>query len=312
MDASCFCTAPLETWVKDLSKVTLFSVRQNPDIYENWAIASPMMRHPTIKLWLDELAAAHASTKPGTSPLAYIDAALRIHSVRQRWKPNTAQASSLPYLWCHLALQVALHKHPEAHETLCVLDSLDGPMHRRSKYAPLENFELGNAIASDLASFPLGHHDRYFIKFVGHDRGAIGARLAARNLPRGSALDCISLVYPRPISFGQPVAASLCAIPLALASKSDLDLLEAAKSDVDDLQAANLFWHLLLSSRSRSVVAPQAASPSAPPSPTGPSPRLPSPSPSAPPSASSGDGASPSVTTHPPQKRKKQKASNES
>jgi len=216
MDASCFCTAPLETWVTDMTKVTLFSVRVNADIYENWAIASPSSKHPTIKLWLDELAAAHASTKPGTSPLEYIDAALGIQAVRERWKPNTAQASELPYLWCHLALQVALHKHPEAHKTLSVLDSGDGPMHRRDKYAPLADFELGNAIAFDLASLSFDDHDRYFIKFVGHDRGAIEARLTARNFSLGSALDYICSTYPRPVYFGVPNLASDRPILLSL------------------------------------------------------------------------------------------------
>eukprot|EP00325_Prymnesiales_sp_UTEX-LB-985_P017008 CAMPEP_0174757494 /NCGR_PEP_ID=MMETSP1094-20130205/107289_1 /TAXON_ID=156173 /ORGANISM="Chrysochromulina brevifilum, Strain UTEX LB 985" /LENGTH=423 /DNA_ID=CAMNT_0015963409 /DNA_START=446 /DNA_END=1717 /DNA_ORIENTATION=- len=208
MDASCFCTAPLETWVTDMSKVTLFSVRMNTDVYENWAIASPSANHPTIKLWLDELAAAHASTTPGTCPLQYIDAALHIPAVRERWKPDTAQAPSLPYSWCHLALLVALHKHEEAYATLCILDSCNGPMHRRSKYAPLVDFELGNAIASDLASLSMGGHDRYFIKFVGHDLEAIQMQLAARNFSQGSALHCIFSMNPRPIWFGQPLSCS--------------------------------------------------------------------------------------------------------
>jgi len=52
LDASCFCTAPVEKWISpDPTQLTLFTQRLNSNILENWALAATKVRLCLYKLF---------------------------------------------------------------------------------------------------------------------------------------------------------------------------------------------------------------------------------------------------------------------
>jgi len=210
LDASCFCTAPVEAWLTEPTKVTLFTQRVCSTILENWAIAAPP-RHWLVGEWRAEMARALESTPYGTTPLAYIEDVFASNAiVRRRWgtcKTALPGIPGIPYLWCHLTLQVVISRVGEEALAAAVhaRSSADGPMARRHAHsqsgAITDKGLIAELIAEDLATKPLDQAgvDRFFIKMVGPDRRPIQARLDAGAYTEGSALWSLAQMEPRPI-----------------------------------------------------------------------------------------------------------------
>ena len=159
MDASSFATSPVESWVDpDPSRVTVFCLRNNEDVYTNWAIGSPTPRHPIITEWVNRLRQAHAR-----GPLNFVATAFDGRpGLKERW--GTA---SLPYFWCHLALQCLLYDDPSLAAGLLVRRSRDGPLHRSDIHNTCGTGEVDSErhanhvyTAHDLATRPLRYEDR--------------------------------------------------------------------------------------------------------------------------------------------------------
>jgi hypothetical protein len=212
LDASIFCTAPVETWVSPHGKLTLFNQRLNPNVLENWALAAPP-HHWLVGEWRAEMARAHASTKYGTTPLEYISNVFATNDiVRERW----GKFKGVPYLWCHLTLQVVLSRFgDEASSALQVNNSADGPTARRQLHSQCgtmkDDYRVSELVAEDLALRPLdlSGTDRFFIKLIGPDRAPVQARLVAGEYVEGSALWTLAQLKARPIDAAPPCAHGL-------------------------------------------------------------------------------------------------------
>ena len=199
LDASIFCTAPVEAWARQPEKLCVFSQRTNTNILENWAIVAPR-GHWLVAAWRKEMGCVHAETPFGAQPLGYIEKVFATNAVvNEQWD----SFGLLPYLWCHLTLLVVLSRHPKALECVDVLSGAEGPMYRRHLTSELGKVPPGplfsERFATHLATHPLAPdaHDRHFIKFVSSDRAAVQARLDAGDYAPGSALSDILRVGER-------------------------------------------------------------------------------------------------------------------
>lgn len=207
LDASIFCTAPVEAWLSQQGKMTLFNQRLNPNVLENWAIAAPP-RHWVVGEWRAEMARAHASTKFGTTPSEYIANVFATNDiVRERW----GTFKGVPYLWCHLTLQVVLSRFgDDAFAAIDVKNSSDGPTARRQVHSQCgtmkDDYRVSELVAEDLALRPLdlAGIDRFFIKLIGPDRAPVQARLVAGDYEEGSAMWCLAQMKARPIDSAPP------------------------------------------------------------------------------------------------------------
>lgn len=190
IDASSFATAPLESWIDlDPSKCTVWTTRGNENVFSNWAIFSPQVRHPVILGWIEYMRHAHT-----VGPEVFIAGAFDERpGLRDRWGEV-----SLPYLWCHLCLQCLMHDHPELEGKLTALPSKDGPLYRSALFETCgsgenkpDEIENGRKTAEDMASRPIRYEDRFFVKLVGPEREFVQMRHAAGTYVRGSLLDVI-------------------------------------------------------------------------------------------------------------------------
>lgn len=91
VDASSFCVSPLEQWVdRDPRKLTLWTQRSNPNILENWAIASPSPHHPIIVAWRLQVKQCHMMGRD-----EYIEAAFAARPCLKEKKRNPHPNSTL-------------------------------------------------------------------------------------------------------------------------------------------------------------------------------------------------------------------------
>lgn len=175
VDASTWCTAPVETWLcTDRSKVTLFASRHHSHIYEPWMVASPRAKHPLVIAWRQELSVAQV-----VGAQSYVDAALKTCDGLQ-WCDMPRHID----LCCHFALLVAFYDEPQLESHVNAYSADTGPCSRAHRFHG--DPEL---IVKDLATQPLKTAtDSIMIKFDQREVEAVQRRLDACHFEAGSAL----------------------------------------------------------------------------------------------------------------------------
>lgn len=175
VDASTWCTAPVETWLStDRSKVALFASRHHSHIYEPWMVASPRAKHPLVVAWRKELSVANV-----VGAQSYIDTACKTcDGLRCCETPRRID------LCCHFALLVALYDEPQLESDVVAHSAATGPRSRAQRFHG--DSEL---VVKDLATKPLNTMtDSIMIKFDQREVEAVQSRLDACHFEAGSAL----------------------------------------------------------------------------------------------------------------------------